>query len=772
MIVIFRKMSQLGSEKERNGLGERACKVTYLIRMARLMILGIVMGSIASCSKQVEYEIVTQQSHFPLKNRIVIRQIIQSLDQKFIATVGKDNGVRIWDFQTHTLVRAFNDIKTPIHAVHFLDSNKLVIITETLTILIYDLSTGKLVFKPLKLDYQAKPLTIRPSHIKGRVLRRRYFKTDPLKVKFSRTGRFVAVYTPSYLKVLDLSTFKVIKEFDKNKVRISLFDFTWPGENIVYATRFRKLEYFSFKTMSVYKQSKVMRVLRHSRIRDFSLIYNNTYIIASGWGRRQLKIWNLSNHQSARARYGRYRVPGYYNYRKLKRFFEPGKMYIDKSNSKLVLFRNSGEVMILDFKNDQKFTRLKFKNTTLHSVVTSGDGNKLLMASQKFSGGGYPYLVVDSKTGKINFAQENVLTYATAFLVQAKNNVLYTVHFNGSIHKWQLNTGRHIETYRVGIEGINRLYMLKDRQTLMGLATERKLFSYDMSKKKLTRLIYLNSQSLKSIGLDLTSNRFLTGYGGSCFKSWSLRTWTRIGDDESLCSREVKKSNGKIQNIIYNKSTKSTIFTYDDVNVKIYSDLGKTIASLLLKGKIKQISLSHSGKTLAVTIEPKYLYIWKLSSLTIVQKITLPSGFTNINSLSYSNNDQFIYVGTADGTLSKYNVKSGQIIYQQERIGGPISILTEDAGSQYVISGHVDNTIQVRNSKNGKLNYIIEVLPDDQWIIYRPGMLPLVASPTAKKYFKLRGKSSLRFYPDILKQKSTYTNQLPGLKSLLKPGEK
>ena len=86
--------------------------------------------------------------------------------------------------------------------------------------------------------------------------------------------------------------------------------------------------------------------------------------------------------------------------------------------------------------------------------------------------------------------------------------------------------------------------------------------------------------------------------------------------------------------------------------------------------------------------------------------------------------------------------------------------MLEDMRGRYLVSTHLDNTIRVRSTGNGKTVYIIEVFPGEDWVIYKPGIFPVVASKKAYRLLKVRKRSTLLFKDKLLKDKKSYTKQL------------
>ncbi len=764
----MKPFSLLNRRLDQKGPDTGVAKGTYtLLRLLfiipSMVTLFCVLPFLVSCSKPVGVDIVSQQSHFLINNKIVIQLIAQSPDQKLIATVGQDDWIRIWDFKSHDLLHAFKSDWKDIFAIRFYGKDKIVLVTKERELRLYHLVTGKLLFQSKDPSYQkGQPLRKAYASARGRN-RRKYFRLVPLKVKFSETGRYVAIYTPEYLNVVDLQQKKIIKRYDKNKMKIRLFDFTWPGENFVVATQSMKLEYFSLKTMAFIKHSAIIKILREPSIIDFSLFNNNATVIFIGARRRTMLIQELADIKNTSSRGVR---AAFYRHRKFTRYFRPGKMAIDKLNNKIILHNGRGEIVVYDYnsRKKNKITRLRFKKTVLHSVGLSDDGRTLLLASEQTGTKGNPYLLADANTGKISFAQSNRLTHAVALAVHPRQNHLYTAHPNGAIHQWQLETGQHISTMQTGISGISRLYLSRDGNTILGVADGRKIFAYQLVAKKLSHLIYLNAKNLKSIGINIANNKILTGHGKNCTKSWSLRSWELSPYTPSDCLALRNSLSHKVQNVIYNQPQQSTIVTFNN-DIKVQYDKGGSVPTQTATGKIEQIRLSQNGQWLAATVSPNTLSVWSARSLKQLHTIKLPATQGKPMALVFSKDNRKIYVGTSTGTLLSYELLTGKQLYQHAGENNAVSTLIEGGNGHSLISAHTDNTIRVRSSLSGQLNYIIEVFPKDQWIIYRPGNLPLVASKTAWKYFRLRHKSSLQADHKLLKSKETYTQQLLGTKN-------
>ncbi|VAW71108.1 hypothetical protein MNBD_GAMMA12-1262 [hydrothermal vent metagenome] len=764
----MKSLSLLNLRLARMGPDTGLIKSTFeLLRLLLVMLSTIILLGgllfLVGCSKPVGIDIVSQQSHFLTNNKIVIRLITQSPDQKLIATVGQDDWVRIWDFKTHDVLHAFKSDWKGIVAIRFYGKDKIILVTKERELRLYNLVTGRLIFQSKDPSYQkGKPVRNAYASTRGRN-RRKYFRLDPLKVKFSQTARYVAIYTPEYLNVVDLQQKRIIKRYNKTKMKIRLFDFTWPGENLVVATQSKKLEYFSLKSMSVIKQTDVIKILRESSLRDFSLFNNNETVIFTGWRRRGILIQQVSNIKNVGSKRAR---ASYYKHRKFTRYFQPGKMTVDKLNNKIVLHNGKGNVIVYDFNspNKKKMLRFRFKHTVLHSANLSHDGNTLLLASEQTGTRGFPYLLADANTGEVSFAQPNVFTHAVSLAVHPQKNQLYSAHPNGAIHVWQLETGQHISTMQTGIKGISRLYLSGDGNTILGVAAGRKIFSYNVAIKKLSQLIYLNARNLESIGIDVTNNKILTGFGRNCTKVWSAKTWELSENTQSECQVDRSSLSDNVRNVIYNKSDKSTIVTFSVNKIEVKNKTHSSVHKKTVSGKIEQIRLSHNGKWLAAVVNPDTLYIWNANSLKRLHVIKLSSQLGKLKVLGFSKNSQNIYVGTSSGTLVNYDLLKGKEVYRRIGKNNPMSTLIEGGNGRYLVSAYTDNSIRVRNVLNGKLNYIIEVLPQDQWLIYRPGQLPIVASKTAWKYFRLRHRSSLQVDNKLLRSKDTYAKQLPGLK--------
>ena len=98
------------------------------------------------CSETHDFELVSKQSHLPINKNITVRLILQSPDQKWLATVGEDHWVRIWGRKTNSLLRSFVPGKEEIKALHFYGNDKLAIVTKKPKLLVYSILTGKQLF--------------------------------------------------------------------------------------------------------------------------------------------------------------------------------------------------------------------------------------------------------------------------------------------------------------------------------------------------------------------------------------------------------------------------------------------------------------------------------------------------------------------------------------------------------------------------------------------------------------------------------------------------
>ena len=98
-----------------------------------------------------------------------------------------------------------------------------------------------------------------------------------------------------------------------------------------------------------------------------------------------------------------------------------------------------------------------------------------------------------------------------------------------------------------------------------------------------------------------------------------------------------------------------------DVSGKLALDIGSStggFTQILLNNQIKNVSISASGELAFTTAQREDSIVWKTKTGDI--KFRSPNRYTNYTASTFSEDESYISVGTFQGEIKRWNIKTGK----------------------------------------------------------------------------------------------------------------
>lgn len=583
-----------------------------------------------------------------------INSAVFSPDGKYIASGGNDNCVKLWDVKTSKEIYTLKNHSKKVTSVKFSPDGKYIASgSEDKTIVLVDVITQKVIrrFKDhdsriLSIDFSPDGTQIISGFSDGTLILfnvqngntiKKYFTqdTDINAVAFSPDGDSFASLSKENLKIWEKNTDIAIRTLS-SEVSGRGLAYSPDGKFLASNVKGNKIniwEVSSGKEINTYEDNT-------SFINTISYSPNGKYL-ASGSSifDNSVKVWNLETGYSAST----------------YRFYESGVTSVAFSKDSKFLLSASEDKTIVYFNTDDISKRMTIKgqSRSIECLAISVDNKYVIAGSNDNTS-----KIWDIGHGKEIYVLKGHLLPVKCADFSSDGKYAATGSWDNTIRIYNMANGEHLKTLKDHTECVTSICFSPDGQLLVSGSNDKKVKIWDIStgEVKFTfdedyydiNMVTFSSdgQYIAFCGDDRTVN-VMDVYSGS-------RIITYKGHNNSVHSVSFTPDKSKIVSA-----------TWGELNIWD-SNSGETIKTL--DGNYK-ITLSPDGKyaLLGNKTTPDLDLLDLINDSKIV---TLKNCSIEANSMAISSDGKYVVLGSLDGTLNYWDVKSGQLIYS--------SIITAD----------------------------------------------------------------------------------------------
>jgi WD40 repeat protein len=606
----------------------------------------------------------------------VVTLIAYAPDDQTLATVSKDNIVRLWDTTSATVIQQLAGHTAEVHAVRFFrDGKTLASWSKDMTARLWDVASGKEIRK---------------------------FPTDGGGIDLSPDGKTLVIDSSTSLRFLDIASGTEIRKLPA----VERFDYSPDGKT--FATLSNNAHEVVLHDAA---SGKELHKLPHEAKPNVFMYSSDGKMLAVG-ARAYVNLWDVSSGKLIRSTYvspgiipkngGVVGSPAVYglgispNGKKVvfvsasdntggivdvasgrethkliasdgiewASFLPDGKTILTESEK--------GTLTFWDVASGKQLRTIGKSAQSLESIAYSPDGKSLATGSQDETVRLWD-LTGDKGVRKIGKHAGTVSS--VAYSPDGKS--LASGDDEGSLHQWDIASGKEIRKFKELTRGISSVAYSPDGKLLATASYDSITRIWDVAtgkeRHKLKSESYVNAVAFSPDGKTLAS-----AGDDHIVQLWDVASGKEYG--------KLDGHKRDIASLSFSPDGKTLVTGAADDTVRLW-DLasGKEIKKLAATWHIrhaKSLPFSPDGKLLALAANDYNVQLWDLASGTDLRKLV---GHTNaIHSVAFSPNGKFVASGDGNGLTMLHRVEDGALL------GSLKAISTLDAGHVTTSAGYID----------------------------------------------------------------------------------
>jgi len=643
----------------------------------------------------------------------VILSICFSPDGKYLASGNENNTINLWNVKSGVLIRTLKGHLGDVNSINFSPNRRyLVSGSSDNTIKLWNLKDGAFI-----RTYEGHS-----SHV--------------TTVSFSSDSkRIVSGSRDNTIKIWNISNGVLIRNFkgdleppyyNNYPIKVS---FSSDDRFIISGNTSDKIKILNVKDGSLFKSFN-----GHSGSVESVSLSPDGRLIASGKDHMDhtIKLWNFKDGSLIRTIYEHSSYPYSVSFSPDSRLIASGSLdgtirlwNVKDDEPLLTIYAYSvfpSSVLSICFSPDGKYIAsggrrkpIKLWNVKDGKLIRSFRINPSGIFSVDFSPNGR-YIVSGSKTIKLWDVKKNALIRT----LKGHSSSVFSVCFSpdgehiasgshdNTIKLWNVKAGSHIRTFKGHSEAIGTVSFSPDGKSIASGSYDETLRLWNVKDGTLIRTFkehphYILSVSFSPDGKLIASGNF----------------------DDTITIWNVKKGS-------LFSSFKDNYSAYE--NTVCFSPEGKSIVS----GSSRYSSIK----------------LWNIKDGKLVNTFEGHSSY--VTSVRFSPDGKNIVSGSIDKTIKLWNVKNGTLIRTFEGHSAGVNSVCFSPDGKLLATGSGDNTLRIWNTDNENASYIYALLPNNEWISFKPGQPYYNASPGGDKYAALRFNNDTFNYEPLIKYRNQY----------------
>lgn len=323
----------------------------------------------------------------------------------------------------------------------------------------------------------------------------------------------------------------------------------------------------------------------------------------------------------------------------------------------------------------------------------------------------------------------------TCLAVSKDNKRIVSGSEDGTLRLWDISSGKELMVYKGHYGSISQIQYAQNDQRILSIAEDNTLKVWDLKSGNLVQNLEGHTEMINKFSVS-PDEKLVSTVGED-----RLINVYRLADGQLLSSKTY--FDWGAENVLFD-STGTRILTYDDDRFIVYSIPGDTLqldAKMSIQQSLKlpesnkvalslfmhnhyfvidftrnefkkvqsqfneivQMESSNSGEMLIIGNGKDSIELWNLKDYS--KKFTLvveDLGESSISHISFNSDDQKIFLTDFTGKTFVYASSNGELLYTTQDPAS-ISCLSFPDNCELYASGLRDNSIQLRNVRDGKL---------------------------------------------------------------------
>jgi WD40 repeat protein len=443
-------------------------------------------------------------------------------------------------------------------------------------------------------------------------------------------------------------------------------------------------------------------------------------------------------------------------------------------------------------------------SSIVYSVIFSPDGSRIASGSRDDT-----IKLWDVKTGNLirTFEGHSSLVYSVSF--SPDGGRIASGSWDNTIKLWDVKDGALIRTFKGHSYSVNSVSFSPDGSRIASGSSDNTIKLWDVKDGTLIRTLKEHSPIVEAVNFSPDGSRIASESSDNTIKLWDvkdgalIRTLKRNSSDNfspnlnwivSASSRHkinlwnindgalirALKEHPRILEYLSRNSMKDLrpylklVSVSPDGNLIAFQQRATFPVSMMLCNVKKGVLVRNFEKNISdkrsVRFSPdssriafgSYSNTIKLLNVNGTLIRSFEGHSDDVISVSFSPDGSRIASGSEDKTIKLWNIKDGSLIRTFKGHSDDVISVNFSPDGRRIVSGSKDNTIRLWNINNENDFYTYALLPENEWISFKPGQLYYNSSSNGDKYAAIRFNNNTFHYEPL----SNYRNKYKIVKGL------
>ncbi|NET30816.1 MAG: NACHT domain-containing protein [Cyanothece sp. SIO1E1] len=279
---------------------------------------------------------------------------------------------------------------------------------------------------------------------------------------------------------------------------------------------------------------------------------------------------------------------------------------------------------------------------------------------------------------------------------------LATADTVGSIHIWQVNTGRQLYALRGHALWVWSLVFSPDGRTLASAADDYLIKLWDVSTGKCLKKFKGHTLTIPAVRFSPDGQLLASCSQDETIKLWDANYSADEIDTESSCLQTLRGHVNRVWSVAFSPDGQILASGAEDKTIKLW-DLTTKICYQTLQGHsqwVKCVAFSPDSQLLASGSFDKTIKLWHVKTNECLR--TLKGHVGAVTEIVFSSDGQFLASSSYDQTVKLWDVQTGRCIKTLQGHTNRVWSVAFSPNGQILASGADDHTAKLWNAQTGK----------------------------------------------------------------------